>query len=310
MTCYTPLEAFQAVKVKTNNRADVYFNEPRDIANFKIKLPCGQCIGCRLDKSIQWAARCMHEAQMHRESQFITLTYDDLPNSEGSLYPPDFRNFMKRYRHLVDPNKIRFYHGAEYGDDLERPHHHACIFGHDFNDKEIFHECEGIHTYYSPTLEKLWGHGFATTSELTLQSAAYVARYCMKKVTIGATSKEEHYAHYETTCPITGEIKSRIPEYATMSRRPGIGREWYDKYNTDIFPHDTTIYKGKNIKTPRYYENLLRSSDEIAYQNVKEKRRQHALLHKSDNTPARLSVRKKVKELTYNQLNRKLHNDS
>ena len=328
MTCYTPLHAFQAVKKKSNNRASVYFEMPREIAHFKIQLPCGQCIGCRLDKSIQWAARCMHEAQMHEHSQFITLTYNDdnLP-LDGSLYPPDFRNFMKRYRLSLNrgipeyldksrefPNpeftRIRYYHGAEYGDELKRPHHHACIFGHDFEDKEIFHECEGILTYYSKTLEEIWGHGFATTSDLTLQSAAYVARYCMKKITTSQQSEEKHYAHYETTCPITGEIKTLLPEYATMSRNPGIGRDWYDRYHTDIFPHDTTIYKGKNIKTPRYYENLLRSSNELAFDLVKEKRKAHALLHKSDNTPSRLRAREKVKQLTYNQLNRKLHHET
>ena len=308
MTCYHPLQAFQAVAKKSNGRAKILFQEPRDIAHSKIKLPCGQCIGCRLDKSITWAARCMHEAQMHDDNQFITLTYNDENEPDaGSLYPPHFVKFMKRYRKSISPNKIRFYHGAEYGDRLQRPHHHACIFGHEFDDKEIYHECEGIITYYSPKLEKLWGNGFCTTSDLTLQSAAYVARYCMKKITISKTSEEKHRAHYETTCPITGEIKTLLPEYATMSRKPGIAREWYEKYNSDIFPHDTTIYKGKNIKTPQYYENLLRSTNEDMYETVKAKRRAHAILHKQDNTPSRLRTREKVKQLTINQLNRKLH---
>ena len=243
---------------------------------------------------------------MHDDSQFITVTYDQEP-LDGSLYPPDFRNFIKRYRNHISPKKLRYFHGAEYGDLLQRPHHHACIFGHDFTDKEIFNECEGIQTYYSPTLEKIWGHGFATTSELTLQSAAYVARYCMKKITTSQQSEEKHYAHYETTCPTTGEIKTLLPEYATMSRRPGIGKDWYDKYHSDIFPHDNTIYKGKNIKTPRYYENLLRSTDETTYNIVKENRKILALRHKSDNTPSRLRAREKVKTLTLNKLNRKIH---
>ena len=50
-------------------------------------------------------------------------------------------------------------------------------------------------------IHKIWGHGFCTTSELTLNSAAYVARYCMKKVN-GDKANE----HYQTTNPLTGEI--------------------------------------------------------------------------------------------------------
>ena len=210
---------------------------------------------------------------------------------------------------IIEPKLIRFYHGAEYGDNLGRPHHHACIFGHIFNDLEAFHECEGIITYYSPLLEKIWGHGFATVSELTLQSAAYVARYCMKKI-----NGEKKHDHYTTTDPYTGEIQTKIPEYATMSRGgrtgKGLAYDWYQKFNSDIFPHDTTIYKGKNIKTPRYYENLLRSTDEIAYTLLKETRVANAQKHLADHTPARLLVREKIKLLNYNDLNRKLHHDS
>lgn len=246
---------------------------------------------------------------MHEDSQFITLTYKIEPQY-GSLNPPDFTNFMKRYRKYLGEKRIRYYHGAEYGDQLQRPHHHACIFGHDFPDKEIFHECEGIITYYSPTLEKLWGHGFATTSDLTLQSAAYVARYCMKKITASEKSEDKYHDHYQTTDPYTGEIIERVPEYATMSRKPGIGRDWYDRYHSDIFPYDTTIYKGKNIKTPRYYENLLRSADLPSYEAIKASRKAKALSPTSqyENSPARLRTKERIKLLT--QFKRKLHDDT
>lgn len=306
MTCYHPINA-HVDGIRESGTKIISFADELKPGQESFLLPCGQCIGCRLDRSITWAARCMHEAQLHDENQFITLTYEIEPQ-DGSLNPPDFRNFLKRYRHHVTPNTLRYYHGAEYGDELQRPHHHACIFGHEFNDKEIFSECEGIITYYSPTLEKLWGHGFATISDLTLQSAAYVARYCMKKVTTAKNSLEKHYAHYEKTCQVTGEIRNLLPEYATMSRKPGIGKAWYDKYHSDIFPYDTTIYKGKNIKTPRYYENLLRSSDPSTYEHIKTTRKIHAQKYAKDNTPARLRAREKVKQLT--QLQRKLHNDS
>ena len=221
----------------------------------------------------------------------------------------DIPEFLDKEKEEPNPDftKLRFFHGAEYGDELARPHHHACIFGHDFTDKEIFHEEEGIITYYSKTLESLWGNGFCTTSDLTIESAAYVARYCLKKINASQTSPEKYHEHYNTTCFTTGEIQTKLPEYATMSRQPGIGKEWYDRFNSDIFPHDTTIFKGKNIKTPRYYENLLRSSDPHAYDSLKTTRNLNAQKHLADYTPARLLLREKHKNLTLKQLNRKLH---
>lgn len=304
MTCYHPINAHIA-GINTSGKKLIKFGLPTKHDQEMFLLPCGQCIGCRLDRSIMWAARCMHESQMHDESQFITLTYENEP-LDGSLNPPDFTKFMKRYRKYLEPTKIRYFHGAEYGDLLQRPHHHACIFGHDFKDKEIFHECEGIITYYSPTLEKIWGHGFCTTSELTLASAAYVARYCLKKVTTSKNSPEKYHAHYETISTDTGEIRLKQPEYATMSRAPGIANDWYQKFNSDIFPHDNCIVHGKQVKTPRYYENLLRSTDEPAYDILKSQRKESAQKHQGNNTTARLITREKLAILTLDQ-RKKLH---
>ena len=305
MTCYHPNNA-HITGTKSDGKKILKFGLPAKANQEALLLPCGQCIGCRLDRSIMWAARCMHEAQMHEQNCFLTLTYNEenLPY-DGSLTPSHFTNFMKRYRHHVSPNKIRFFHGAEYGDNLQRPHHHVCIFGHEFTDTEIFRECEGIYTYYSPTLEDLWGKGFCTQQDLTLESAAYVARYCLKKIT-----GDKAHAHYERICPITGEIRQIQPEYATMSRGTGIGKDWYDKYHSDIFPYDTTIYKGKNIRTPRYYENLLRSADLPLFEEIKDRRKQKAIKQSNNNTPERLRVREQHKRITFQQLNRTLHNET
>lgn len=308
MTCYYPNTAYVAGTRSTGSKI-IHFGLPKKSDQESFLLPCGQCTGCRLDRSIMWAARCMHEIQMHDDSQFITLTYENEP-MHGSLNPPDFVKFMKRYRKFLGETKIRFFHGAEYGDQLHRPHHHAIIFGHIFDDLEPFRECEGIITYYSPTLEKLWGHGFCTVGEATFQSAAYVARYCMKKVSTGKNSQDKHYAHYEKVCSTTGETRQILPEYATMSRRPGIGSEWYSKFHPDIFPHDTCIVKGKQVKTPRYYENLYRSTDVSAFEELKERRKQAAIAHLDNNTPERLRVREKVKLASMANLNRNLHNET
>ena len=185
---------------------------------------------------------------------------------------------------------------GEYGEHprtgkICRPHYHALLFGYDPHDREHFDENEGIITYTSEYLASIWGRGYITVGDLTIESAAYVARYSLKKITTSQTSEDKYHAHYETICQTTGEIRQAEPEYSNMPRRPGIASDWYAQYHSDIFPHDTTIYKGKNIKTPRYYENLLRSSDLSAFETLKANRKKQALLHAKDNTPARLVQR-------------------
>ncbi|MEO5355656.1 MAG: hypothetical protein H7835_21005, partial [Magnetococcus sp. XQGC-1] len=89
----------------------------------------GQCVGCRLERSRQWAIRVMHEASQHEHNCFITLTYNDdnLP-ANGSLNYRHFQNFMKRLRKYYVEFTVRFYMCGEYGENFARPHYHACIF--------------------------------------------------------------------------------------------------------------------------------------------------------------------------------------
>lgn len=143
-------------------------------------VSCGQCIGCRLERSRQWAVRCMHEKQMHDDACFITLTYDDdnLPFGE-TLVLSDWQKFMKR---LVKKNgPIRFYHCGEYGDDTNRPHYHAILFGYRPDDPELFSTSGETKLYASPSLRNTWGMGHCTFGDATFETAAYVARYITKK---------------------------------------------------------------------------------------------------------------------------------
>lgn len=278
-----------------------------------IRLPCNGCIGCRTDKAQQWATRCMHEAQMHKENQFITLTYDDqnLPPWPHSLDKKHHVDFIKALRyHLsqrkINPEtgklkryykKIKYYQCGEYGkatvenNFIARPHFHTLLFGHAFTDLKLWKEEEGIKTYTSKKLDAIWQKGQCIIGELTQQSAGYVARYCLKKIT-GEAAQE----HYEHTNPTTGEISRITPEYSTMSRRPGIGASWYEKYKRDIFPSDQTIVKGgKKVKTPRYYDLLLQEEDQTTHLQIKEKRTEKAEKTSKDQTRRRLKIRETVK---------------
>ena len=242
--------------------------------------------------------RCVHEAELHEDNCFLTLTYDDahLPDN-GGLNKRHFQLFMKKLRKSIAPKKVRYYMCGEYGEATARPHYHAIIFGHWFTDQAfLFNTANGHAVYTSPTLRKLWKYGHVTMGTVTFESAAYVARYIMKKVT--GEKAEEHYKRVD---PDTGEVHSIAPEYTAMSRRPGIGRDWYDKYADDVFPSDTVVMRGQPMRPPRFYDNLYADADVIKAQRKKE-----ALKHSENNTTNRLRVREEVTKARTGFLTRKV----
>lgn len=284
MPCYHPLRAFKTAA------GDVVFNELRrfDVIA-QLSLPCGQCVGCRLERSRQWAVRCMHEAAAFDSNAFVTLTYDDacLP-SDGSLKYRDYQLFMKRLRKVA--GKVRFYMCGEYGDENFRPHYHACLFGYDFSDKKPFKTTgSGSSLYTSETLEALWPHGLSSTADVTFESAAYVARYCMKKVTGKAAD-----AYYEKVDPDTGEIYKLTPEFNKMSLKPGIGHGWYSKYRSDVYPSDEVIVRGKACKPPKYYDKLYAKEFPEKFEDLQFIREMDGRFRFPDNTDERLLVKEQV----------------
>jgi hypothetical protein len=157
----------------------------------------------------------------------------------------------------------------------------------------------GFPLYISDTLAELWGKGYCTVGAATFQSAGYVARYVMKKVT--GASAEDHYTRID---PETGEITHLKPEYVTMSRRPGIGRPWLDKYKKDVFPHDYVVIDGRKVKPPSFYDRCLEIDDPDLLGQIKRARIQNNRRFASDQTPERLEVRAKVLEAKVSQLRR------
>lgn len=255
-----------------------------------IKLPCGQCIGCRLERSRQWAVRCVHEASLYEKNCFITLTYDErsLPR-DGSLVLEHFQKFMKRLRSRFE-HKIRFYHCGEYGEEFGRPHYHAILFNHDFSDKELVCYSGSEPLYQSKTLQELWPYGLSRIGSVSFESAAYVARYCTKKVT-----GKSALAHYNRIDYFTGEVLcEKKPEYATMSRRPGIGRDWLKKFYPDVYPHDSFHINGKEVRPPKFYDTQFELLDPVQFELVKARRLEEQRLAASDNSYERLTVKEKV----------------
>lgn len=289
MPCFSPLTAYQT------ESGEIIFAE-RGKVQKALKLPCGQCIGCRLERSRQWAVRCMHEAQMHDENWFVTLTYDDenLPET-GSLVYRDFQQFMRRLR--KKKGKVRFYMCGEYGEQGHRPHYHACMFGLAVQDLEPIGEC----LFQSAELQNLWGKGFVSLGELTFDSAAYVARYCMKKVT--GSAAREHYSRVNLS---TGEVVSLTPEFARMSLKPGIGATWFQKFHRDVYPHDYVVTNGHEAKPPRYYDKLLGKMNPFEKDYLEVGRNARAQQCLEDGSPERLEVRRVVAEAALKQKQRRL----
>lgn len=229
---------------------------------------------------------------MHERNCYITLTYDDAHIPRGyTLTYPHFQSFMRRLRKHFKGTTIRFYMAGEYGDQFERPHFHACIFGADFDDKEYYRKNEnGDILYTSATLGSLWKHGFSSVGAVTFQSAAYVARYVMKKIT--GNRAASHYTYVDEH----GEIHSRQPEFNQMSRRPGIGAEWIRKFHHDVYPSDYVVTNGHETKTPRYYDKLLKKQQPELLQQLKQRRQDKQRLSAKDNTPKRLAAKAAVTE--------------
>lgn len=259
----------------------------------QIELPCKRCQGCRLDIARDWGIRAAHEAYMHEWNCFITLTYDQehLP-FRGMLKKKDFNQFIVDLRNAYrkdDP--IRYLGVGEYGSKYWRPHYHACLFGKWFFDaKPAGKSRAGFQNYESAELTALWGKGRAVINAMCPEIAEYAARYSLKKV--GETDG------YSRVDPRTGDDYLLPPEFMAVSRMPGIGRSWLEKFALDVFPHDYVISrKGTKVPTPRYYLRVLREWCEEDYQSLKEKRVESAsgnLERFRNSMPDRLAVREIV----------------
>jgi len=163
-----------------------------------VPFGCGRCLPCRVNRRTLWMWRLVLESYLHEHSTFVTLTYSDenLPEG-GNLVPRDATLWLKRLREKIAPRKIRYFLVGEYGDETWRPHYHAMLFG--------------VSEFENQAIEKTWGKGHVMCGEMNEKSAAYISKYCVKGLTMECDSR----------------LASRqlTPEFARMSRRPGIAAD-------------------------------------------------------------------------------------
>lgn len=229
-----------------------------------LTVPCGQCAACRLNFSAMWALRCVLESQGHKENVFLTLTYNDehLPKNK-SVSKREMQNFLKRFRKSVYPAKVRYYLSGEYGSQYGRPHYHVLIFGIGIRNS-VFENLHWDMKYQGFWCQcKAWKDekgksiGNCFVGSVSVASAQYVAKYVMKK------RKGKDSDFYYRNLGVD-------PEFCLLSRRPGIGLEYFNRNKKQIYGRGEIVVEGKKFPIPRYFMTKLRESDPKYFDWVRE----------------------------------------
>lgn len=326
MPCFDPRHGYKSRSVnKSTGKRSIVYNPHEGFKDLPISHPCGQCVGCRLERSRQWAIRCVHEAKMHEHNCFITLTYApehipamsliDTRQTRTTLVKKHFQDFMKRLRiKFSAPERnefglvqegIRYYMCGEYGDKHDRPHYHALLFNFRFPDQKLWKSYRGSSYYRSETLESLWPFGHSAIGEANFETAAYISRYILKKQ-LGRSALD----HYTTSTPMGEVLHERLPEYTDMSRRGGIGKEWFEKFTSDVFPVDAVIIREREMRPPKYYDRLFEKSHPEEMRAIKNRRVDVAKKFEANNTAERLRVRERKKHLDIKRMQRSYENET
>lgn len=309
MPCYHPLHAYAVLDEETGKRRLRFFKKrpdgeliTEDTKDNILQVPCGQCIGCRLEYSRQWAMRCVLEAKQWEHNYFVTLTYDDahltmnehhvvdedtgeVIDSEyvPTLVPNELSAFVKRLREVMrreyDKTYIRFFGCGEYGDESRRPHFHIILFNCPLPDLQFYSAHEGYVYYKSAIIDRCWEQrGMTLISDFSFDTARYVAKYMLKK------HKGLDRDFYD--------LNGIAPEFTRCSRRPGIGREYYEAHKEDIYKYDSLVFPGgygKVVRStpPKYFDRLFGEEDAETIAAIKAGRKDSAewsMIQTLDNT--------------------------
>lgn len=257
-------------------------------------VPCSKCLGCRTRRASDWAVRSVHELKYHKESCFLTLTYDNDHLPDGSfLRISDFQNFMKRLRKYIYSTTgklVRYLACGEYGSRRGRPHYHLILFGYDFTDKVVHSSSPAKKKsksksilYTSEILNKIWSNGKCMIGSATKESAGYVARYILKKrsqpsYSTGPWTTKRKIQFDNDYYAATGDTRYfRYPrEFITMSRAYGLGFRFFMEYFKDMYPKDFLVEDDSRVPIPRFYDKLLERYFPELYERVMARRRAYA----------------------------------
>lgn len=243
-----------------------------------------------------WSVRCQHEASLWDNNAFLTLTYDDAHLPPGGTLVREDANLFIRYlrRELegveVAPDgrkPIRFFGCGEYGSRRLRAHYHFLLFNVRFPDLVKY----GSDTCTSELVSKLWKKGTVQiVPRIEPGSAKYVCGYATKKGPRWGKRGEK----IGVVDPETGECLERIPEFPMMSRMPGIGHWWYEKYKSEL-RNGFVVVDGQQLPVPRLYRDKLAVDDPQLHEQMEWQRYQKAAaFDPADRSAARLAAREDV----------------
>lgn len=301
MPCYHPLVAYdispkdrcQGEKRKICFNPHPTLRQQLHDDGRELLIPCGQCIGCRLEYSRQWANRCMLELPYHDQAWFLTLTYDDAhvpktfshdPDTGEALAPVmtlrarDLQLFLKLLRRHFPNDRIRFFAAGEYGTESLRPHYHAIVFGLHLDDIVVYKNSQLGYTYFnSEKLSRCWidgqdgtQRGYVVAGNVSWDTCAYVARYMLKKQK-GATKDVYDALGIE-------------PEFSRMSRKPGIGYQYYQDH-PEIWQYDKinvcTPSGGRSFPHPTYLRKLYEIDDPVSADEFNSVRKNRAIFNQT-----------------------------
>ncbi len=312
MACYQPLQAFESgVNPETGKKVIRFV--PKTIQDISLSLPCGKCIGCKIEYTRQWAVRGICELittkEKNLESSFVTLTYNNAHYPpHGDLVKKDIQDFAKRLKQRHTEIPIRIFYSGEYAPQNLRPHWHLIIFGYDFPDKTLKeYTSAGNLLYTSDELEygkpekriqPLWYQGFHRIGNVTFDSIQYVAKYITKKLDgdlAHEISEGDFLRHYERYDPDTNEIHKVHKEFSETPRRPGLGSEFIKKYYKEVYPSDTLALTGKGIqRTTKYFDKIMQDIDIDLLDITKEKRKKHILSNIEELSPHRQKTKEEI----------------
>lgn len=229
------------------------------------QVPCGRCLGCQIDKSIDWATRISCEVLDSSPDlcYFLTLTYNDyhLPTCSladgiteaATLNPRDMTLFIKRFRSRFPDAKLRYFYAGEYGGKTYRPHYHMISIGVKIPDiKPYSRNFRGDFTFTSDLIDSIWQKGNVVIGDVTWDSCAYVARYTAKKI-----SNKPDFRRLGLE-----------PEFCRMSRRPGIASDYFFKNRERIYQHDEIVLPSTStgsrvVRPPRFFDKKEAEIDPI-----------------------------------------------
>ena len=308
MTCYKPLirvedltkwekaqdgHKYHPAKIISTDKLEQYWTT-FTMGHYKYEqINCGNCIGCRIDYSREWANRGYLESLSYKNNYFVTLTYDDehkpceeeLTTSEGITYtdmdgiewngilvPKDLQLFMKRLRSNMtrkygQKTPIRFMACGEYGSKTKSPHYHLILYNLQLPADSFYNprvNWENNIYYQNHIIEEAWTEGISNIAEACWETIAYTARYITKK--INGEASEDYYA-----------MQGQIKEFFRVSNRPGIGKQYYEENKDKIYKNDQIMIRNNKgvhyIKPPNYYDMLFKKENPAEFEKIQKKRK-------------------------------------